>query len=358
MTTITISPKRRQYIKSLILSTLEKCSDISLPFKIKALCKTYANIRLIPFSKQMKRRNITYEEMKLFCGTNDSCADYYKDADCYIVYYNDIDRSRIINSNRYRWNIAHELGHILLGHHKSFSKTRIFRSSLSNYEYNHLEAEADYFAQLILVPHVVLYAFNITSASDIKRICQISGPAAARRFYAFKEWAGNINKNDQYDKSLFYLYYNYIYKTNCRTCGAELVLRKGSYCPICGNQTLSRGDGDMIYPKLDTYTDTGKLTVCQNCGNEETAIYGDYCQVCGICLVNYCTDNNCSYRRTALPSNARFCPECGSPSSFLTNKTLKAWNINEYEQPYETYPNINTHVYVEDDEMNSYFPFH
>lgn len=357
MTKITISPKRRQYIKTLVLSTLERCSDVSLPFKIKALCKTYANIRLVPFSTQMKRRDFTYEQMKQFCGTNDSCADYYTDKDRYIIYYNDIDKARIINSNRFRWNIAHELGHVLLEHHKAYNKTRIFRSSLSNYEYTYLEAEADYFAQLILVPHVVLNAFAIKTASDIKRICQISGPAAAIRFNAYCEWLTNRKGNDQYDKALLYLYHNYIYKKRCQTCGAKLVLHEGHYCPICGSQTLLWGDGTMIYEKSNTYADTGKLIICQNCGNEETGIKGDYCQICGICLVNHCTNINCSYRVSALPSNARYCPSCGRPSAFLTNGTLKPWNADGYDKSYQIYQNINSPVYIEDDGNDNYLPF-
>ena len=93
------------------------------------------------------------------CYRNRSKVLYGFDPNIYIIYYNDIDSHNIINSNRYCWNIAHELGHILLEHHKTNEKTRIFRSSLSNQEYDYFEAEADYFAQLILVPHVVLYAF-------------------------------------------------------------------------------------------------------------------------------------------------------------------------------------------------------
>lgn len=171
---------------------------------------------------------MTYKEMIDFCGTSDSCADYYADFDKYIIYYNDIDFANVVNSNRYRWNIAHELGHILLDHHKSTDKTRIYRCSLSDKEYDYFEAEADYFAQLILVPHVVLYAFKIQNAGQIKRLCKISNPAAGRRFHAYNNWIKNINRNDPYDKPLFHLYYNYIYKKSCTTCKAHLIQAKGN----------------------------------------------------------------------------------------------------------------------------------
>lgn len=143
------------------------------------------------------------------CYRNRSKVLYGFDPNIYIIYYNDIDSHNIINSNRYCWNIAHELGHILLEHHKTNEKTRIFRSSLSNQEYDYFEAEADYFAQLILVPHVVLYAFKIKNSSQLKSLCRISAPAANRRFYAYQQWIKNINGNDEYDKPLFHLYYNF-----------------------------------------------------------------------------------------------------------------------------------------------------
>ena len=253
---------------------------------------------------------------------------YGFDPNIYIIYYNDIDSHNIINSNRYCWNIAHELGHILLEHHKTNEKTRIFRSSLSNQEYDYFEAEADYFAQLILVPHVVLYAFKIKNSSQLKSLCRISAPAANRRFYAYQQWIKNINGNDEYDKPLFHLYYNFIYKKQCNTCNAKILQKNGKYCPICGQKTLQWGDGKMIYEKLNTY-DNGKLKECPIYENEETNIAGSRCQICGTYLVNNCTLDDCEYSTTELPSNARYCPICGSESTFYRNGFLKEWNFKE-----------------------------
>lgn len=86
--TITISPHRRQVIKNIVLSALRYSQNASLPVKIKSICKAYPNIRLVSFSTQMVRRNITYKDMIEFCGTSDSCADYYANLDKYIIYYN------------------------------------------------------------------------------------------------------------------------------------------------------------------------------------------------------------------------------------------------------------------------------
>lgn len=125
--------------------------------------------------------------MITFVESKDACTDFYANKNLYYIYYNDVDAS-VTTSNRYRWNIAHELGHILLKHHVNNQKTRIFRSSLTDTEYNELEAEADYFAQLILVPHAVLIGFKVDTYRTIRYMCKISDPAAKRRFYEYSIW--------------------------------------------------------------------------------------------------------------------------------------------------------------------------
>ena len=323
--TITISPHRRQVIKNIVLSALRYLQNASLPVKIKSICKAYPNIRLVSFSTQMKRRNITYRDMIEFCGTSDSCADYYANSDKYIIYYNDIELTRIVNSNRYRWNIAHELGHILLGHHKCSHKTRIYRCSLSDEEYNYLEAEADYFAQLILVPHVVLYAFRIQNERQLKALCKISNPAATRRFRAYKEWLKNINGDDPYDKPLFQYYYKYIFKKQCRTCGAHIIQAKGMYCPICGNKTLQWGDGKMQYKIRYKLDENSRLHQCSVCENERISNDAVYCQICGTPVQNKCI--NCGRLADA---DARYCIYCASETTFNA-RLLPNWEVESEE---------------------------
>lgn len=337
-----INPIRRQEIKNTVLSALNHASVASLPVNIKAICKSYINIRLIPFSLQMKKRNLTYKEMVDYCETSDACADYYQKFGCYIIYYNDIDKTKLIYSNRYRWSIAHELGHILLNHHKTACKIRLVRQSLSRAEYNYFEKEADYFAQLLLVPHAALYALNVKNAFLIKHLCQISEPAAHKRFREYNEWMRNISKSNKYDRSIYYFYRDFIWKRHCKTCDAHLIQPKGKYCMICGQKTLEWGEGKMKYPKLDVYEGefNGKLKVCPICNNEETNIDGEYCQICGTCLVNYCSNIACR-KPVILPSNARYCPECGKESEFFISGILKKWNVSEETSEDEVLPFFN-----------------
>lgn len=329
LTKTTISPERRAEIKQVVYDALVHSDLKFLPVNIKKICKSFDYIRVIPFSIHMKRRNITLAEVCQFCGTEDACADYYADVGKYVIYYNDVIKWKYITSNRYRWSIAHELGHILLKHHITHDKTRIYRSELSDTVYNYLEEEADYFAQLILVPHVVLLGFRVDNAKKIQIMCKISEPASKKRFYEYRDWKTHVDGKDEYDNKIHSFFYDYIYKKKCKNCDAGIVQRHGKYCPVCGEKNkLEWGDGNIMkYPLLPTH-ENGKLQECIICHNEETDITGNYCQICGNHIVNLCENGNCP-NSEILPSNARYCPVCGQPSSFYNSDFLKAWNHTE-----------------------------
>lgn len=75
-----------------------------------------------------------------------------------------------------RFTIAHELGHILLGHMLiDKAKYRTFKAR------NLEEQEADMFAARLLAPACVLHELHATTATEIAKICNISMPAAKNR---------------------------------------------------------------------------------------------------------------------------------------------------------------------------------
>lgn len=81
------------------------------------------------------------------------------------------------NLGRRRYTIAHEMGHIFLGH--DMSRGTLRRSITANKPQS--ETEADIFASRLLAPACVLWGLDIHSAEDIARVCGISKTAAAIR---------------------------------------------------------------------------------------------------------------------------------------------------------------------------------
>lgn len=327
-----MNEERRNLIKELVLHTLQYTQSNIIPIPIKKITRAYKDIRLIPYSLHMKLNNYNYEQMVYFSKTIDAFTDYHIKLKTYVIYYNDIN-TEIINSNRYRWNIAHELGHVLLRHHTITNKARIFRNSLSDEEYNELEEEADYFASLLLVPYAALHEF-IREPYDIQYYCDISKAAANRRFYNYNRWKQHMKTNisDFYDVSIFKHYYDFIYRKTCTTCDTYLIKGLGKYCSICGKKTLTQGKGSMLYEEFETQKN-GKLKICPACKNEETNSKGKYCKKCGYTIANYCTNEHCKNFSPSifLPSNARHCPLCGYESIFFKNNLLPRWEF-EFER--------------------------
>lgn len=61
---------------------------------------------------------------------------------------------------------------------------------------------------------------------------------------------------------------------------------------------------------------------CPNCGFENHIDEAEYCQECGTFLTNFCSNDMCDMNNgesAPLPDNAKFCPHCGSESTFKEN---------------------------------------
>ena len=78
---------------------------------------------------------------------------------------------------RCRFTIAHELGHILLGH--KLTENRYFRKFDTTKP--EIETEADMFASRLLAPACVLWGLNLHTTDEIARACNITKKAAQVR---------------------------------------------------------------------------------------------------------------------------------------------------------------------------------
>lgn len=128
----------------------------------------------------------------------------------------------------------------------------------------------------------------------------------------------------------------YAQKRYCTQC-FHILNNDDSFCMICGNKLkmghYTRGLGYMKYKSIEL-NPLGKPHECPICHNEETEIEGDYCQICGTNLINRCSNSlnydeyneyGCS-NLDSLPPNARYCPYCGSPSTYLQTGILLSWD--------------------------------
>lgn len=341
MNILTIDMKRIGEIKKLVSDIYIKNKIVEFPVDILSIIKTYSRIRVSKYSDLMYKNGLSVEEVYNYLNTEEAVTDYDADKNRYLIRYNDINDYK--SDQRLRWTLAHELGHILIGHLFD-SRTSVNNSSLPDEEYKLYESEANYFAATLLANPILLNKYRINSENDLAELCDISLSAAKNRYrnyLKYEKYSKLTRSEKELDEFLNNSFRGIVKKRICHMCGNK-PNADDSFCSICGNNIFVLGDDEMIYKSIDL-NELHKAAICPVCGNEETNITGDYCQICGSYIRNKCTNCNLD-----LEGNARYCTNCGSQSTFYTKNLLTDWQT-EYNDSNE--PNYDVNFTLADEEM-------
>lgn len=339
------------------------------------------------FSEISKLENIqliTYKEWDSFMGQKIGrlASTYSPDAFTYnhpqigfILAYNNkttpYHRQRI---QRIRFSLAHELGHILLGHFDKQGDSLIKSGSPKD---PLMEKEADLFAAETLIPRSLINPYK--SQDEVAKFFDISTSAATIALYnrthysynffndknpsLFKHFQyierknflnatpRNLLKNNDFDPSLAYDFLGVIFHF-CKSCHHIDIVenRNYSFCTLCGSNNLLlvskdnyfefheteeqtafidlEENEDMHYTKLKLDADGRLEEKCPKCENEE--LRESYCNICGAGIINKCSGNHIgSLWRPACTGHLlgadRFCPQCGATSTFLEEGLLEEY---------------------------------
>lgn len=304
------------------------------PFEIaKKLCipiYTYTEARNFGFLEQLQ----TLKKIKAdaFC--------YKSDSSNYIIFYDE----QVKPEARIKFTIAHEIGHIRLGHHEH---SGIIPRYLTTKKNDPIENEADAFAGELIRPSALLTLIGLNYACDIADICDITYRAACVAERQVRYLKRCLSFEGYKDDFQFYSnqFYNYIHQKHCSNCHYEFILPNANYCPICGNNKLEFGKDEepMHYKNYDIYPGF-RAKQCVRCENEDIDINHDFCMICGTDVVNRCygtwienpydeggyydQSNSCGQ---PLPPHARFCPYCGSETLYGIKNIIKSWE-DEYKE--------------------------
>ena len=139
----------------------------------------------------------------------DEYAKAFYNGEKWIIVYN--DRNNVPVS---RFAIAHELGHILLGHVKTYAKYATIEETGIKPK---AEKQADMFALRLLCPACVLWGLQISSADDIESTCRVPRKQAQIRSERMKDLSKrNAFLSNPYEKSAYNNFFTYISKVNKR----------------------------------------------------------------------------------------------------------------------------------------------
>lgn len=130
----------------------------SLPVKLSAIC-------------QQKGILLLYDHNGKYLSRNERGRTFIDITGKFSIVLNPYDSTAV-----QRYTIAHELGHIFLGH---FTKSALSPSDM--------EYQAERFAIDILAPACVLWGLNLHTTKDISEVCNISMASAQRRAERMEE---------------------------------------------------------------------------------------------------------------------------------------------------------------------------
>lgn len=135
--------------------------------------------------------------VKLYHGHNGNDGYCKMYGDTPIIFVN-----KHCSMERQRFTVAHELGHLLLGHVGRYPLV----SREPNPKDNPIEQAANVFASRLLAPICVLHEIGIKSSNDISRLCGISCRSADIRWKRLQQIERrNKEFQSQYSRGCFYL---------------------------------------------------------------------------------------------------------------------------------------------------------
>lgn len=352
---------RWKFVKDKAIETLEKYGVNFFPFDLIKLVSKFQNVKLLSYSDMSALLNskgmstdCEWVKDNLADGSNDAAVIKMNNNAGRIIIYND-DNTQNINK-RIRFSIAHEIAHIVLEH--PFVTCISRNGYIEKHNYKAYEAEANTFAQCLLLPPPM-----ITNEDTIESLSQkfdISKEVAKRSLNVFNNqryWGWptkkKLNFSLQPPRKYQTLKNNYVplwfngFLAYCKKCHALSLLRtNGKYCSHCNSQNIDIfpvnedfilnerfGYNIMIYENYES-DQNGKLLKCIRCDNEELDSDQNFCSICGAPLRNTCSgvlSENVAYPfsppeqscKAVLAPNARFCHICGSKSIFYCAKILE-----------------------------------
>jgi hypothetical protein len=181
---VELKPGRYRRIRDIAGRVLLKYTDGLLPISPMNIIRRSPVCEIISYETyQKKTLSMHGIALDQYFTSPDGCTQYFADQKRYLVFYN--SGSLYSQPWRLRWTLAHEIGHIALGHLLTCQSAHIFGEGLSDDEYALYEYEADYFAGMLLAYPAVLNACKVNSIEALQNLCGLSREAARCRFASF-----------------------------------------------------------------------------------------------------------------------------------------------------------------------------
>ncbi len=322
-----------------IKKAIETLSDAGVkffPLDLNVIHERYSNMYEIrTYADFMEETGISRQDCINFFKSKDGATQSNGTTKC-TIYYNELET----NSQRLRFTLAHEIGHVMLDHVFDYDEC-------TEEEQNLLEKEANCFAGNLLCPACfVLQIFKehgiekqefdstnncyrwyvpeekitigrrIESRYSPEELLQInfdiSHDAAAARLNLLA-----IDIKNSYDTRLGISYIPILdarltAKWRCTHCQTE-KLPGALYCSGCGRKAIFQYCTEPAIEYRHRIASTkGMYDICPVCGNMVFSHEALFCMVCGSPRQNYCASN----KNHQNHPQAKFCKQCGNETVY------------------------------------------
>jgi Zn-dependent peptidase ImmA (M78 family)/ribosomal protein L37E len=355
-----LSPDYRQpIIEALIV--LEDSGITRFPVDLHAIGHQYRNLfEIRPYVSLMKERGYTLEECIQLLRSEDG-ASVLHGYGRYVIYYNER-----MSRRRKRFTIAHEIGHVILGHHLESGVPVLSRDTMEQRLYQRQEHEASCFARNLLCP--AYHAERLLDAHGISRVANEDVWEVARRTALTENLGMRFSAQSLIEKAFdissaaaktrvallqtdidMYRAHHLDWESTkdigqaarwyCTRCNLERF-PGASHCSECGSKRFSfRVDASGF-----AYQDLGvnahmQFSPCPVCGNESYSADAGYCRICGTPLTNPCTDDPAHLNHP----EAKHCYACGNPTAFhgsdhhlRIKRSVETQNEGDFPMIYES----------------------
>lgn len=164
-----MSYKNYQNARNAAWNILLDCKIDRLPVDLNLICRTLG-VRIASY--QSAEAMIRKRNLSAIVARSDGLSFFVENTP--VVLYN-----KARSSERIRFTVAHELGHIVLGHVSPGTVTTANREP-SPHD-NPQETAANQFAARLLAPACVLWGLGLHNPEEIARVCHISMQSAEFR---------------------------------------------------------------------------------------------------------------------------------------------------------------------------------
>lgn len=170
--------------------------NIEFPIDTQKIIKGMPNCAYLSYQDFARINNCSVSTVIHTCNSKDGCSHYDVANNRYLIMCNQ-STENYNTPERQRWTCAHEIGHIVCGHHKI--------AAVNTADEINYESEADLFAAILLAPFPLYNTFGISTPLDIKNIFGLSFKAAQNRYNDYIKWANNHIKT-AWENDLVHLY--------------------------------------------------------------------------------------------------------------------------------------------------------